>query len=77
METFDLVQLKVENEEYAKEGVHQGMRGLLWNNEHKGDRWLVKFPLFKNGKDFAEIYIKDEDLRLITSFEQIANNQKI
>ncbi len=71
MTVLDLVELNEEKEEYIKLGLHKGARGWLWNKKHKGGAWLIKFPIFKDGQDFLEIYVKDDDLRLISTWEWV------
>ena len=40
---YDRVELIVEKERYAKEGVHKGMDGIICDPQKVNDTWLVSF----------------------------------
>jgi len=65
MKMMDPVELIVENERYAKEGVHKGMQGWICLEESVNGTWLVNFPGWYNHADIATIAIKEEDLKVI------------
>ena len=39
MKYLDCVEVIVEKEKYAKDGVHKGMQGVIWNENKK--RWML------------------------------------
>ena len=55
MKMLDCVEVIVEKEEYAKEGVHKGMQGWVCLDDHVGDYWLINFPQYGEKADIAEI----------------------
>lgn len=63
MKLMDCVELIVEKNEYAKEGVHKGMQGVIWEAERKNGAWVVLFPQYGEKEDIADLYINEEDLR--------------
>ena len=62
---YDWVELIVEKEEYAKEGIHKGEYGCVMDNEVVGGRILVDFPNIDEEYYGECISVKIEDLRLI------------
>ena len=67
---LDCVELIVEKEEYAKQGVHKGMFGAIMLEEQIGDTWDVVFSEFGTGKDIAEISVHEKDLRWHAKFSR-------
>lgn len=65
MKEMDTVEVIVEKEEYAKDGVHKGMQGWICLEQRTPNTWLVNFPQCGEKDDIAEISIKEEDLKLI------------
>ena len=65
MKLMDCVELIVEKNKYAKEGVHKGMQGVIWDSERKDGAWVVLFPQYGEKEDIADLYINEEDLRLL------------
>jgi hypothetical protein len=65
MKLMDCVELIVEKNKYAKEGVHKGMQGVIWDSERKDGAWVVLFPQYGEQEDIADLYINEEDLRLL------------
>ncbi|MBS7263357.1 MAG: hypothetical protein KIG36_07100 [Eubacteriales bacterium] len=65
---LDCVEVTAEREAYAKEGIHKGMRGIVWDDsvtEWLGG-WYVLFPLYEN--DYVknpEVVIAEGDMRKI------------
>ena len=65
MKERDCVEVIVEKDRYAKEGVHKGMQGWICYPERVNGTWLVNFPGWYDHDDVAEISIKEEDLKVI------------
>ena len=65
MEVLDCVEVIVEKETYAREGVHLGMQGWICFEQCTEDYWLVNFPQYGEKDDIAEISIREKDLKLI------------
>ena len=65
MKLMDCVELIVEKNKYTKEGVHKGMQGIIWEPECKDGAWVVLFPRYGEKEDIADLYINEEDLRLL------------
>ena len=72
---LDCVEVIVEKEKYAKEGVHKGMQGVIWLEESIGGGWDVYFPQYGDKEDIAEISIKEEDLKLIDGMDARINEK--
>ena len=65
MKEYDIVEVKVEKEKYAKQGVHKGMQGTILDPRNIDGQWLV---VFENPTTFVDelfVPIKEEDLKLI------------
>ncbi len=60
MKEYDYVEVTVEKEKYAKQGVHKGMRGTILDPRNIDGQWLVFFE-----DDPYGTAIKEEDLKLI------------
>ena len=76
MNYLDVVELVTEKEKYAKEGVHKGMQGLIWDKMKIDGCWLVNFPSYGENADIAEIPIKEEDLKLLPNgFNSVPNEE--
>lgn len=65
MKLMDCVELIVEKSKYAKEGVHKGMQGVIWDSERKDGAWVVLFPQCGEKEDIADLYINEDDLCLL------------
>ncbi len=65
MKEMDCVEVIVEKEKYAKDGVHKGMQGWICLDDCSNGYWLVNFPQYGEKDDIAEISIKEEDLLLL------------
>ena len=65
----------IEKEKYAKEGVHKGMQGWICYDKKVNGYWLVNFPQYGEKNDIAEISVKEEDLKLIPVMHAIINEQ--
>ena len=75
MDVLDCVEVIVEKETYAREGVHLGMQGWICFEQCAEGYWLVNFPQYGEKDDIAEISIKEEDLKLIPVMNVIVNEQ--
>lgn len=62
---YDLVELAVEKEKYAKEGVHKGDRGAVMEPYCINSRYYVIFTEEGTGQDIADISVDEDDLILI------------
>ena len=65
MKYLDCVEVIVEKKEYAKEGVHKGMQGVIWMEDCIDGKWDVYFTQYGEKEDIAEISILEEDLILL------------
>ena len=77
MKMMDCVELIVEKGKYAKEGVHKGMQGVIWEPECKDGCWVVLFPQYGDKEDIADLYIHEEDLILLPEGMDARVNERI
>lgn len=77
MKEMDCVEVIVEKEKYAKEGVHKGMQGWICLDECSNGYWLVNFPQYGEKDDIAEISIREEDLILLPNGMDARVNERI
>ena len=75
MKMMDCVEVIVEKDSYAKEGVHKGMQGIIWEDEPKDGCWVVLFPQCGDKEDIADLYMKEEDLKCIPAISADVNEQ--
>ncbi len=75
MKYLDCVEVIVEKEKYAKDGVHKGMQGVIWLEECINGEWDVYFPQYGENPDIAEIPIKEEDLKIIPRMDAKTNER--
>lgn len=75
MEMMDNVEVIVEKERYARDGVHKGMQGWICLDEKSNGYWLVNFPQYGEKPDIATTSIKEEDLKEIPVMYAIVNEQ--
>lgn len=75
MKEMDCVEVTVEKERYAKDGVHQGMQGWICDSRNIDDSWLVNFPQCGEKQDIATIAVKEKDLKLIPVMHAALNEQ--
>lgn len=75
MQEMDNVQVIVEKEKYARDGVHKGMFGWICYPKCVEGYWLVNFPQCGDKDDIAEISIKEEDLRIVEILDAQMNEQ--
>ena len=69
MRELDYVEVIVEKEKYAKEGVHKGMRGTILDPRNIKGCWLVYFSDPVTHADTIGIPIKEVDLKIIQPYE--------
>ena len=72
---MDCVELIAEKTKYAKEGVHKGMQGVIWEEECKDGCWVVLFPQCGDKEDIADLYISEEDLKTIPVMDAQVNER--
>ena len=77
MTEMDCVEVIVEKEKYAREGVHKGMQGWICFDECSNGYWLVNFPQYGEKDDIAEISVKEEDLMLLPNGMDARVNERI
>lgn len=65
MKEYDFVEVLVEKEQYAKEGVHKGMQGTILDPRCINGHWLVFFADPITHADTIGIPIREEDLKAI------------
>ncbi len=75
MQMMDNVQIIVEKERYAREGVHKGMYGWICLDDCVDGYWLVNFPQCGEKSDIAEISIKEEDMKIVKILYAEVNEQ--
>ena len=75
MKMMDCVELIVEKSKYAKEGVHKGMQGVIWEPECKNGCWVVLFPQYGDKEDIADLYISEDDLKIIPVMDARVNGR--
>ncbi len=77
MKEMDCVEVIVEKAKYAKQGVHKGMQGVIWDDVLKDGCRVVLFPQYGDKDDIADLYIKEEDLRLLPDGMDAKINEQI
>lgn len=75
MKEMDCIEVVIEKERYAREGVHKGMQGWICDPRTIDGSWLVNFPQCGEKCDIATIDIKEEDLKRITVMNAAVNEQ--
>jgi hypothetical protein len=75
MQEMDIVEVTVEKERYAKEGIHKGMQGWICHNECVNGCWLVNFPRYGEKPDVADIGIHEKDMKLIPRMDARTNEK--
>ena len=75
MKVIDCVEVMVEKEEYAKEGLHKVMQGWFCDPGSIDWTWLVNFPQYGEKADIATIAIKEEDMKQVPIMYAIKNEQ--
>ena len=75
MKGMGCVEVIVEKEEYAEEGVHKGMQGWICYDVFCDGTWLVNFPQCGEKDDIATLSIREEDMELVPVMNAILNEQ--
>ena len=75
MKMMDCVEVTVEKEKYAQDGVHKGMQSWICMEECVSGYWLVNFPQCGEKEDIATSSIKEEALKKIPVMYAIVNEQ--
>ena len=75
MKEMDCVEVIVEKEEYAEEGVHKGMQGWICYGVFCDGTWLVNFPQCGEKDDIATLSVREEDMKLVPVMNAILNEQ--
>ena len=73
MRELDTIEIIVEKDKYAKDGVHKGMQGWICDDECRNGRWLVNFPQYGENQDISTIGIHETDMRLIAKMDAKVN----
>ena len=75
LKEYDSVELIVDRECYAKDGVYKGMQGWICFDECSDGYWLVNFPQYGAKKDIATISVNEDDLKLIPKMDARVNER--
>lgn len=75
MKMMDCVEVVVEKDKYAKEGVHKGMQGVIWEPERKNGAWVVLIPQCGEKEDIADLYIEEKDLKVVPIMNAAINEE--
>ena len=75
MKEYDCVEVVVEKDKYAKDGVHKGMQGWICHPDVRNGYLLVNFPQLGDKEDIATIPIKAEDMKQIDALHAEINEQ--
>ncbi len=65
MTYMDNVEVIVEEEKYARDGVHKGMQGWITEPENINGYWLVNFPQCGEKNDIATIPVREGDMKVV------------
>jgi len=72
---MDCVEVIVEKNKYAKEGVHKGMQGVIWEPDSKNGEWVVLIPQCGEKEDIADLYILEADLKVVSKMDPRINER--
>ena len=75
MKYLDCVEVIVEKDKYAKDGIHKGMQGVIWLEEPNNGTWDVFFEWDGEHAPIGDSAIKEEDLKLIPKMDARVNEQ--
>lgn len=75
MKMMDCIEIIVEKEKYAKNGVHKGMQGWICLDDCTDGYWLVNFPQSGEKDDIAEISINEKDMITIPAMNAEINEK--
>ncbi len=65
MQEMDNVQVIVEKDKYARDGVHKGMYGWICYDRCINGSWLVNFPQLGENDDIATIGVHEDDMEVV------------
>ena len=68
MKLMDCVELIVEKNKYAKEGVHKGMYGWICYDKSTDGYWLVNIPQCYDKPDVATLSVHENDMEVVSVF---------
>ena len=71
------LKLLVEDEKYAKWGIHKGMSGRLWDDEIIFDTTIVNFPLSEKEGDLNIIEVNINDFEYVEKADASENERII
>lgn len=75
MKMMDCIEIIVEKEKYAKNGIHKGMQGWICLDDCTDGYWLVNFPQCGEKDDVAEISINEKDMITIPAMNAEINEK--
>ena len=75
MKMMDCVEVIVEKEKYAEDGVHKGMQGWICYDVFCDGTWLVNFPQCGEKDDIATLSVREEDMKNVLVMNAILNEQ--
>jgi hypothetical protein len=75
MQEMDCVEVIVEKEKYARDGVHKGMQGWICWHECIDGAWLVDFPQPMDKPQIATIGIHEVDMKVIPQMDARVNER--
>ena len=75
MKELDCVEVAVEKEKYARDGVHKGMNGWICDPRCIDGYWLVNFPQYGENEDIATTSILEEDMKVIPVLDARVNER--
>ena len=77
MKEMDCIEVIVEKEKYAADGVHKGMQGWICDPRCVGGSWLINFPQCGEKDDIAEIDINEDDMKYLPNGMDAMVNERI
>ena len=75
MQEMDCVEVIVEKDKYARDGVHKGMQGWICWHECIDGAWLVDFPQPMDKPQIATIGIHEFDMKVIPQMDARVNER--
>ena len=75
LKEYDSVELIVDRECYAKDGVYKGMQGWICYEKCVEGYSLVEFPLYGEAGIIATIDVLDKDLKIIPDWNARINER--
>ena len=75
MKEMDCIEVIVEKEKYAADGVHKGMQGWICYEKCVTGYSLVEFPLYGEAGIIATIDVRDDDLKVISDWNARINER--